>query len=191
MQRCLLVAASVLVVSIPLAAQESVWSGTMTAGKLDSGSPLLGAVIGYNRYPVLPTLGEITDPEFDLGGTTYRIYVLLQVESHPTAGEWSVGLLVTPRMDHRVLESMTLTLDGKALHVSDALEVNDDSSDDPPWTEVAWADPGFRWTDGQRVDAELTMAQPVPALPLAAAGLLASLLALGAYRRVAGRTRPA
>ena len=188
MHRCLLVAASVLVVSIPLAAQDSLWSGTMTAGKIET--PLTGAVVGYNRYPAVPTFGEMSDPEFDFGGTTYRVYVLLQVERHPTAGGWSVGLVVTPLLDRRDLEFMTLTLDGIALHVSDALEVSDVPSDDPPWTEVAWTDPGFRWTDGQRVDAELTMAQPVPALPLAAAGLLASLLALGAYRRVAGRTRP-
>ncbi len=84
---------------------------------------------------------------------------------------------------------MTLTVDGKALHVSDTLEVVDYPSDDPPWTGVAWADPGFRWTDGQRVVAELTMAQPVSAFPLAAAGLLASLLVFGAYRHVARRTR--
>lgn len=188
MQRCLLVTAWVLVVSIPLGAQESLWSGTMTAGKIET--PLTGAIVGYNGNPDLPTFGEISDPEFDFGGTTYRVYSLFQVERVPT-GEWGVALAFTPLLDHRDLESMTLTLDGKALHVIDAPEVIDYPSDDPPWTGVSWTDPGFRWTDGQRVDAELTMAQPVPALPLAAAGLLASLLALGAYRRVAGRTRPA
>ncbi len=77
---------------------------------------------------------------------------------------------------------MTLTVDGHALHVSDKLEVGDFTGD-LPWTGVVWADPGFRWTDGQRIDAELTMAQPVPALPLAAAGLLALLLWVSAYRR--------
>ena len=186
MQRGLWVVASVLVVSIPLAAQESLWSGTMTAGKIET--PLTGAIIGHNRNPGLPTFGEISDPEFDFGGTTYRVYSLFQVERLPT-GEWEVGLAFTPLLDHRDLESMTLTVDGKALHMSDTLEMVDYPSDDPPWTGVAWADPGFRWADGDRVDAELTMAQPVSALPLAAAGLLASLLAFGAYRRVASRTR--
>ena len=34
------------------------------------------------------------------------------------------------------------------------------------------------------------MAQPVPALPLTAAGLLALLLGVGSYRRVTCRNRP-
>ena len=187
MHRCLLVVASVLAVSISLAAQESLWSGTMTAGKIEA--PLTGAIVGYNGNPVLPIFGEISDPEFDFGGTTYRVYSLFQAQHLPTSGNWEVGLAFTPLLDHRDLESMTLTVDGKALHMSDTLEVVDYPSGDPPWTGVAWADPGFRWADGERVDAELIMAQPVSALPLAAAGLLASLLGFGAYRRVASRTR--
>lgn len=187
MHQCPLVAAFVLVISIPLAAQESLWSGTMTAGKIET--PLTGAIVGYNENPGLgPTFGEIRDPEFELGGTTYRVFSLFQVERSPE-GEWAVALAFTPLLDHRDLESITLTVDGKALHVSDTLEVVDYPSDDPPWTGVTWADPGFRWADGERVVAELTMAQPVSAFPLAAAGLLASLLVFGAYRRVAWRTR--
>ena len=185
MQRCPLVAASVLVVGIPLAAQESLWSGTMTAGETETS--LNGAVVGYSRYPMLPAVGEISDPEFDFDGTTHRVYALLQAERHRTAGEWSVAVAFSPPLDHRDLESMTLTLEGKALHVSDALAVSDVTSLDPSWSEVLWTDPGFRWTDGRRVAAELTMTRPVPALPLASAGLLASLLVLGAYRRVASR----
>lgn len=186
MYRCPLVAAFVLVVSISLAAQESLWSGTVTAGKIET--PLTGAIVGYNRNPGLPTFGEIGDPEFEFGGTTYTVFSLFQVERNPE-GDWGVALAFTPLLAHRDLESMTLTVDGKTLHVSDKLEVVDYPSDDPPWTGVAWADPGFRWADGERFDAELSMARPVPALPLAAAGVLASLLAFGAYRRVAKRTR--
>ena len=186
MHRCSLVAAFVLVASSPLAGQGSLWSGTMTAGKVET--PLTGAIVGYNRNPGLPIIGEISDPEFELSGTTYTVFSLLQVERNPE-GDWGVGLAFTPLLDHRDLESMTLTVDGKALHVSDKLEVVDYPSDDPPWTGVAWADPGFRWADGDRVHAELSMTRPVPALPLAAAGVLASLLAFGAYRRVARRSR--
>ena len=190
MHRCLSVVGFVLVVSMPVAAQESLWSGTMTAGKIET--PLTGAIVGYNGNPGLPPFGEISDPEFEFGGTTYRVFSLFQVERSPTVeGDWAVALAFTPLLDHRELESMTLTVDAKALHLGDSLEVVDYPSDDPPWTGVSWADPGFRWADGERVDAELLTAQPVPALPLAAAGLLASLLAFGAYRRVASRTRPA
>lgn len=190
MNRCLLVVTSVLLVGIPLAAQESLWSGTMTAEATES--PLFGAVVGYNRNPaILPTSGEMDDPEFDFGGTTYTVYSLVQAERHPvTEDEWTIAFAITPPPGPD-LESMTLTLDGKALRMNDALELLENPSDDPPWTGVAWTDPGFRWTDAQRVDAELTMAQPVPALPLAAAGLLASWLVLAAYRRAAGRTRRA
>ena len=82
---------------------------------------------------------------------------------------------------------MMLTVDGTVLHASDSVAVADEASDDPPWTALYWGDPGFRWTDGQRIDAELTLAQPVPAFPLAAAGLLALLLGVGACRSVASR----
>ena len=112
-------------------------------------------------------------------GTTYRVYSLLQAENNPLLGEGAVVLAFSPLLDHQDLESMTLTVDGTVLQVSDAVAVADEASDDPPWTSLYWADPGFRWTDGQRIDAELTMAQPVPALPHIATGLLAFLVGVG------------
>ena len=184
MRRYLLAAVSVLVVSNSLAAQESLWSGTMTAGKDEING---NRVVGYNRSPAAPVMGELSDAEFDFRGITYRVYSLLQAENNPLLGEWAVLLAFSPLLDHQDLESMMLTVDGTVLHASDSVAVADEASDDPPWTALYWGDPGFRWTDGQRIDAELTMAQPVPAFPLAAAGLLALLLGVGAYRSVASR----
>ncbi len=169
MLRCLVVAVSVLVVSTTLVAQESLWSGTMTAGKDES-----VFAVGFNRNPEAPIFGELSDSEFDFRGTTYRVYSLAQLANHEL-GEWVILLALSPRLDHQDFELMTLTVDGHALHVSDKLEVGDFTGD-LPWTGVVWADPGFRWTDGQRIDAELTMAQPVPP---ARRGRVAGIAALG------------
>ena len=69
MRRYLLAAVSVLVVSNSLAAQESLWSGTMTAGKDEING---NRVVGYNRSPAAPVMGELSDAEFDFRGITYR-----------------------------------------------------------------------------------------------------------------------
>ena len=184
MHRCLLAVGSLLLVSIPLAAQESLWSGTMTAGRGEINGVRL---VGYNQSSAAPVMGELSHAEFDFRGTTYRVYSLLQVENNPILGEWAVVLSFSPLLDHQDLESMTFTVNGTVLQVSDSAAVADEASDDPPWTSLYWADPGFRWTDGQRIDAQLTLAQPVPVLPLVAAGLLALLVGVGGYRRVASR----
>ncbi len=77
MLRCLVVAVSVLVVSTTLVAQESLWSGTMTAGKDES-----VFAVGFNRNPEAPIFGELSDSEFDFRGTTYRVYSLAQLANH-------------------------------------------------------------------------------------------------------------
>ena len=83
MRRYLLAAVSVLVVSNSLAAQESLWSGTMTAGKDEING---NRVVGYNRSPAAPVMGELSDAEFDFRGITYRVYSLLQAENNPLLG---------------------------------------------------------------------------------------------------------
>ena len=98
MRRYLLAAVSVLVVSNSLAAQESLWSGTMTAGKDEING---NRVVGYNRSPAAPVMGELSDAEFDFRGITYRVY-------SPLLGEWAVLLAFSPLLDHQDLESMML-----------------------------------------------------------------------------------
>ena len=160
MRRCLLAAVSVLVVSIRLAAQEPLWSGTMAAGKDEINGV---RIVGYNRNPEVPVMGELSDTEFDFRGTTYRVYSLLQAENNPLLREWAVVLSFSPLLDHQDLESMTLTVDGTVLPVSDSVAVADEASDDPPWTSLYWADPAScgrpsSWADdGTR--------QPQPAMP--------------------------
>ena len=105
MRRYLLAAVSVLVVSNSLAAQESLWSGTMTAGKDEING---NRVVGYNRSPAAPVMGELSDAEFDFRGITYRVYSLLQAENNPLLGEWAVLLAFSPLLDHQDLESMML-----------------------------------------------------------------------------------
>ena len=176
MRLCLLATIFLSVITISLVAQESLWSGTMTAGRSEINGDRL---VGYNRNPQWPMMGELGDATFDLRGTTYRVYSLLQTENNPLLGEGAVVLAFSPLVDHQDLDTMTLTVGGTLLQINDAGAVVDEASDDPPWTSLYWADPGFRWTDGQRIDAELTMAQPVPALPHIATGFLAFLVALG------------
>ena len=182
MFRCLSTAVFVVVISIPLAAQEPLWSGTMTAERHES--PAVGVVVGYNgSLALLPPIGELSDHDFDLHGTMHEVAALGQIETSPLLEDGGVLLSLAPFPEPEDLELMTLTVDGMMLHLRD-------SSDLRPLQELLlWSDPGFRWTDGQTVAAALTMAQPTPALPLAAAALLALLLGAGAYRRVAGRNR--
>ena len=181
-----LIVVFVLVVGSPqAAAQEPLWSATMTAERIED--PDGGVVVGYFHpdHPTVPgsPLGRLSDLDFDFNGTTYRVYALAQVLAQ---GLGPLDIHLSPLLDHHALERMTLNVDGYMLHVSDNLHLFDDEHRD--LTHVVWAEPGFRWRDGQRVDVALTMAgQPVPALPLAAAGFLALLLALSAYRRGASR----
>ena len=118
MRRYLLAGVSVLVVSNSLAAQESLWSGTMTAGKDEING---NRVVGYNRSPAAPVMGELSDAELDFRGITYRVYSLLQAENNPLLGEWAVLLAFSPLLDHQDLESMMLTVGGTVLHASDSV----------------------------------------------------------------------
>ncbi len=173
----------------PAAAQEPLWSATMTAERAvgtihDTDEEV--TLVGY----VQDAFGRLSDRDFDFNGATYEIRALYQfAERVREVGEGGISIHVTPPLDHHALERMTLNVDGYMLHVSDNLLLHDLNIGDLFFTEVYWAeDPGFRWRDGQRVDVALAMAgQPVPALPLAAAGFLALLLALSAYRRGASR----
>ena len=181
----ILIVVAVLIASTPAGAQQSsVWSATVTAGEAvspQSGNTLVGYIPGLDA-------GEVSDLDFDFRGTTHSINHLWQY----TAGQRErVGTLrvgFSPAMDDQDLESLMFTADGQQLTVASYAYAGEE--DNPHTSIIALEDPGFRWTVDQRIAVGLTVPDSVPALPLAAAGLLALLLGSGAYRRrrVAGRS---
>ena len=82
---------------------------------------------------------------------------------------------------------MTLTVGNRALRVTRVITSFSTEQGVAVYKGSDWENTGITWTVGQRVNVRLTRAQPAPALPLAAAGLLALLLGVGAYRRVVSR----
>ena len=77
---------------------------------------------------------------------------------------------------------MTLSVDGDPLEVEFYSYTGPE--DNPRRAVIQFVDPGWRWEDGQAVTLQLTTTlEPVPALPLIAAGLLALVLSIGACRR--------
>ena len=173
---------AVLIVSTPVAAQHQLWSATMTAGEIDFGEGATG--VGYAAPSEFYTAGgELSNTEFNFRGNTYVVDLLWQYETdrpHRPAG--SIRFAVSPALEELDAELLTVTVDGQPLELDRVL------SNTSPFTLLVFLDPGFRWTVGQRVAAGLATQQSVPALPFAAAGLLALLLgAAGRYRRVARR----
>ena len=177
-------AVAVLIVSTPAAAQESsLWSATLTVGEIEYSSG--STAVGYSGLSSVQA-GELSDPDFDFRGTTHTLWYFTQSTSGAGAG--SVSLAFSPPLDGQDLDSLTFTADGHRLPGSDRFATYDVGGGDNQGVQIAWRDPGFRWTEGQRIAVGLTVPASVPALPLAAAGLLALLLGGGAYRRVAGRS---
>jgi hypothetical protein len=173
MFRSLLIAVAVLILSAPVAAQQQLWSATMTVE--ETVSPAVPGV-GYHDM----TAGELSDRDFDFRGTTHTILFFVQ----RTSGSFTIGL--QPAIDEDDLDSLTFTAGDHSLAGSDRDWV---SPGPDGQIQISWAgDPGFRWTVGQRITVGLTTSQQVPVLPLAGAGLLALLLGVGAYRRVARRS---
>jgi hypothetical protein len=172
MFRSLLIAVAVLILSAPVAAQQQLWSATMTVE--ETVSPAVPGV-GYHDM----TAGELSDRDFDFRGTTHTILFFVQ----RTSGSFTIGL--QPAIDEDDLDSLTFTAGDHSLAGSDREWVSPSGNG----IQISWAgDPGFRWTVGQRITVGLTTSQQVPVLPLAGAGLLALLLGVGAYRRVARRS---
>ena len=175
MFRSLLIAVAVLIVSAPVAAQQQLWSATMTVE--ETVSPAIPGV-GYWAIGSSPA-GELSDRDFDFRGTTHTILFFVQ----RTSGSFTIGL--QPAIDEDDLDSLTFTAGDHSLAGSDREWVSPTGNG----IQISWAgDPGFRWTVGQRITVGLTTSQSVPVLPLAGAGLLALLLGVGAYRRVARRS---
>ena len=84
----------------------------------------------------------------DFRGTTRHVRGLFLDRDN-----WTVWLIIDPPPDLQDVRSMTLTVDGQALAVSDAVLVEEN---DVLGAVVVWPDHGFRWSDGQRIAVQLT-----------------------------------
>ena len=159
----------VLAVGAPAAAQESgSWSSTLTAEESEVYDPddgtLAGVLIGYQGYI---GLGELSDPDFDFSGTTYTFQSFVQVKSvipepepDPDLGPPATMIVsVAPWMFEQDLKSLIFTLDGHRLAVSNgSIGIAVDENDNTVGSVVSWhEDPGFRWTDGQRIAIGLNL----------------------------------
>ena len=128
------------------------WSSTLTAESFElTGDDGTLRLVGYLWLGDVNQRGALGDPDFELGGTTHYVRGLFRDRDN-----WSVWLIIDPPPGAQDVRSMTLTLDDYALSVSDAPLVEED---DVLGAVVAWFDPGFRWSDGQRIAARLTTEQ--------------------------------
>jgi hypothetical protein len=165
--RVSVVAVTILLVSAPVGAQ---WSATMTVGDFEEDARVGFRAPGDNDDD--PSVGALSDVDFDFKDATYEISWLAQLE---TSGH--VIITIEPSMSEQDFRSLTLMADGIPLELA-ALRIVPDA-----FIQVSYDDPGFRWTVGQRVAVGLIEGSPVPALPLAATWLLGLMLA------IAGRIR--
>ncbi len=179
MFRTLMAASVLLALGTPAAAQQSLWSSTLTAGQgeLPNDDGTIDTAVGYLHLEGAGIeFGDLSDRDFELAGTTHYVRGLFQFE------DGSMFLLFSPPADAEGMKSATLTLDGEDLVGAAAvIDMMDDQM------AVAWPVTGFRWVDGQCIAVELTAPTPVPALPPAGLTLLALALA-GAAMRVRRRT---
>ena len=128
-------------------AQQSLWSTTLTAESFElTGTDTL-RLVGYLWLSDVNQRGALGDPDFDFRGTTHYVRGLFQDRDN-----WSVWLIIDPPPDAQDVRSMTLTVDGQALAVSEAPFVEED---DVLGAVVAWPDPGLRWSDGQHIAVQL------------------------------------
>ena len=133
-------------------AQQSLWSTTLTAESFElTGDDDTLRLVGYLWLSDFNQRGALGDSDFDLLGTTHYVRGLFLDRDN-----WTVWFIIDPPPDLQDVRSMTLTVDGQALAVSDSPYVEED---DVLGAVVVWPDHGFRWSDGQRIAAQLTTGQ--------------------------------
>ena len=133
-------------------AANALWSTTLTAESFElTGDDGTLRLVGYLWLGDFNQRGALGDPDFEFRGTTHYVRGLFLDRDN-----WSVWLIIDPPPDAQDVLSMTLTLDGQALAVSDSPFVEED---DVLGAVVVWRDRGFRWSDGQRIDVHVTTGQ--------------------------------
>ena len=161
--------------SLPAAAQDIHWSADIRAEEhvFDDGGKLY---VGYLRG----VFGNIRgDRQFEYDGVTYTV-LGFYITNEPRS--LLVGLTKFGGVGAHLPADANLAfrVDGKLFALSDISRTAGEEY-------VVWDNSGLDWSGGQVVSVELVEgATPVPALPLAGAGLLSLLLGFGWYRHVAG-----
>ncbi len=127
------------------AAQNDLWSATLTAGKHDS----------YNRfgYNSEHGYGSLSSTSFTHGGETYTV---TELEYHSGS---SLNLLFTPNIPFK--SALTLIVDGEEFPASDAFSVS---------SSLTWVNPGFTWAVGDTADVSLKATPPDAPANFSAAG---------------------
>ena len=165
----------------------ALWSSILTAASFETTrGGQTTRFMGYMRTEGddgVRQRGELSDRDFDFRGTAYHVPFLAQNRQYGT-----IVLRIGPRPDEQDVESMTLTLDGHALAVSDADLFPQSNFGGRPVLSIVWDAPGFRWSDGQRVAVQLDegagpgggnqaprATDSIPAQTLSAGGRAASL----------------
>ena len=112
------------------AAQNDLWSATLTAGKHDSHNRF-----GYNSEH---GYGSLSSTSFTHGGETYTV---TELEYHSGS---SLNLLFTPDIPFK--SALTLIVDGEEFPASGAFSVS---------SSFSWVNPGFTWAVGDTVSVAL------------------------------------
>ena len=138
----------------------ALWSSTLTAAPFETTRDGASTrFMGYMRTEEegedgVRQRGDLSDPDFDFRGTAHHVPFLAQNRRYGT-----IVLRIGPRLDEQDVDSMTLRADGHALDVSDARLFPESIFGGMPVLSIVWDDPGFRWSDGQRIAVQLTTGQ--------------------------------
>ena len=111
------------------------WEATLTVGR-NTGA--LGCFLN------LPCSGQLTEDNFTVGGTRYQFNQILGVVGRPY-------LAIT--LDNPISQGWTLHVDDLQLPIANAKLTDNDET-------ASWSDPGFTWTEHQKVSLRLTLPRP-------------------------------
>ena len=131
-----LLVVAVLFVGTPVAAQQQLWSATMTAGEIDYDEGVIG--VGYQVPTNGSGGGELSNKEFSFRGTTYTVGFLFQYQAGDNRPIGGIRIGVGPGLGEELdVASLTVTADGQPLELDRVL------TDVPEYMVLQYLDPGL------------------------------------------------